>query len=93
MEEIVQFINNRFSQTNANWLNGNCYWFAYILCSRFPELDIYYEPIVGHFMAGDGKTYYDWTGIVRPEYVPLKFSHIKKEDSLWYDRIVRDCVM
>jgi len=93
MKEILEFINRRFGKTNANWLNGNCYWFAYILCSRFPELEMYYEPIFGHFVAGDGKTYYDWTGIFESDYSIVKFSDIQKEDPLWYNRIIRDCMM
>ena len=47
---VVDFIEKRFPSTNdANWMNGNCYWFARILCDCFPFLQIGYDPIIGHF--------------------------------------------
>ena len=38
-QEILDFINRRFKGTNANWLCGNCYWFARILKDRFDYLE------------------------------------------------------
>lgn len=93
MDEILDFIDRRFASTDANWLNGNCYWFAHILCSRFNYLDLYYEPIIGHFYAGYNNQYYDWTGMVKPQYSPILLSKIEKEDILWYNHIIRDCVL
>ena len=92
MYAILDFISRRW-QKDANWLDGNCYWFAYILKTRFPFLEIYYLPIAGHFICGDGVQFYDWTGVVDPEEVPFLLSDIEKQDILWYDRIVRDCIM
>ena len=92
--EILDFISRRW-QTDSNFLNGNCYWFALILSTRFNKLEIYYLPVEGHFIAGDGKSFYDWTGEIniknyaRP---PLKFKQIELEDPLWYSRLIRDCV-
>ena len=37
-EQILAFIKRRFSQ-DCNWIDGNCYYFATILKTRFPELD------------------------------------------------------
>ena len=59
--EIINFINRRW-QNDCNWMNGNCYWFAFILCNRFPDLEIYYCPFEGHFYAGKNNQYYDWHG-------------------------------
>ena len=87
--EIQDFISRRFP-TEDKWLNGNCYWFAFILRERFPELDIYYDPIVGHFYAGDGKVFYDWHG-QHEKLELLKLSVIHATDPLWYARLMRDC--
>lgn len=89
-KEILEFISRRF-KIDANWLNGNCYWFAYILISRFPSLKIYYEPVIGHFVAGDGENFYDWTGEVHYTNL-ISLYEIEKEDPLWYGRLIRDCV-
>lgn len=91
MYEILDFIKRRWRK-DANWLDGNCYWFAHILKTRFPFLEIYYLPIVGHFICGDGVCFYDWTGVVDPEEVPFLLSDIEKQDGLLYDRLFRDCV-
>ena len=64
--EILNFIKRRWS-IDANWTNGNCFWFAKILQLRFPQLQIYYLPIIGHFITSDGENYYDWNGIYLPE--------------------------
>ena len=94
MKEIKEFIKRRFPRDNM-WMNGNCYWFARILVDRFPQLDIYYLPIRGHFVASDGKIYYDWIGAHTQyslEEEPIKLSVIRTIDPLWYDRLVRDCI-
>lgn len=93
IHEVQAFVCKRFPVDN-NWLNGNCYWFAHILCERFPELDIYYDPIVGHFYAGNGKVFYDWSGVYfgeEYEHKCIKLSVIHTKDPLWYARLIRDC--
>jgi hypothetical protein len=92
MNEVLEFIGRRFPRSNdCNWLDGNCYWFARILCMRFPYLELYYNPIKGHFYAGDGTNMYDWNGLTRDNEV-FSFSWIRENDSTWYERLVRDCV-
>ena len=62
-EEVLEFIKRRFP-IDCKWTDGNCYWFAKILAERF-GMQIYYLPIVGHFVAGfdsDGK-FYDYNGV------------------------------
>lgn len=90
--EVIEFIKRRW-QFDSHWIDGNCYWFTYILTSRFPHLDIYYLPIVGHFVAGDCENFYDWTGLVTLTEKPWWFSNLKEIEPNWYARIVRDCVM
>lgn len=92
MDEVVEFIKRRWL-LDSHWLDGNCYWFAHILITRFPHLDIYYLPIEGHFVVGDGINFYDWTGLVILEEKPWLFSYIKETDPSWYSHIVRDCIM
>ena len=92
MHEILDFINRRWHR-DADWLDGNCYWFARILQLRFPFLELYYLPISGHFVCGDDDNFYDWTGIVQLEESPLLFSDLKEQEPDGYNRILRDCVM
>ena len=94
INEIIDFIMNRFSK-EYNWMNGNCYWFAATLCARFKELIIWYEPIEGHFYAGDDKgiIFIDWQGAhINLDNKPIKLSEIAENDDLWYSRLLRDCV-
>lgn len=89
--EVVEFIRRRF-KPDSNWLDGNCYYFAVILCERFPIFNIYYAPVAGHFVAGYNGEFYDWRGKYDDE-IPVLLSDIEKEDPAWYRIIVRDCVM
>lgn len=93
---ILNFIRRRFSK-DCDWLNGNCYWFAVILCARFKDkLIIYYEPVVGHFYAGykDGSMFFDWEGAhTNLEFKPIALEEIEKEDKIWYSRLIRDCIL
>lgn len=93
-EEVLEFIDFRWKDSNAHWLDGNCYWFAHILCTRFPYLKIIYLPVQGHFVAGDieKNIFFDWTGKVHVQEVPMYLDWIKEHDELWYDHIKRDCI-
>ena len=91
MDEVLDFINRRWKK-DADWLDGNCYWFSKILCTRFPNLQIYYLPIEGHFVAGDDGKFYDWTGAVYVEEEPLLFSELAQVEPEWHNRIFRDCI-
>ena len=52
--EVLKFIEH-FKGSEETFLNGCCYWFAYILQERFHEhgyiVDIFHDPIEGHFVA------------------------------------------
>lgn len=90
-QEILEFIRRRFPHED-NWLTGNCYWFAHILCTVF-RLEKYYQPIKGHFVSGDGSRFYDWTGRVADmdEDQPILFDKLWHDDPAWGARIFRDC--
>ena len=90
-QNIIDFIDRRFKDTDANWLHGNCYWFAQILKDRFDYLDIYYEPVLGHFLAGYDNNYFDYTGQVYPETV-YSLNWLKENEVHWYERILKDCI-
>lgn len=90
--EILEFIQRRFKK-DSDWLNGNCYWFAKILSIRFEHLngEIFYDPVMGHFVYGVDGVFYDWNG-VSSKATFLSLKEIKEKDSLWYERLIRDCV-
>ena len=96
IEEILEFIDRRW-ESDANWYDGNCYWFAHILCTRFPFLDIYYYPADGHFVAGKENYFFDWGGRCGTREFntwpgnPILLSKIKEMDEAWYNRLMRDC--
>ena len=94
-EQVLDFIKRRFPQ-DCNWLNGNCYYFAEILASRFMG-DVVYDPIGGHFLFyGYDEKFYDWTG--RRDYTEEQKSKMilwdsySAKDNLHYRRIWRNCV-
>lgn len=95
-KEVTDFIYRRFPY-DSHWLDGNCYYFALILQDRFPEGDIVYDVIRGHFLFELDYTLYDWHGVY--ERLPsesmrfIKWNSFKEYDSLQYDRIVRDCIL
>lgn len=95
-KEILNFIKRRWIQ-DSNWLNGNCLWFAYILNKRFPQLQIYYLPIEGHFICGvpqeNEMSFFDWRGKIIIEEEPILFESIKREDINYYNRLIKDCLL
>jgi len=91
---ILDFIRN-FKGSEKTFLNGCCYWFAFILKSRFRGLT-YYDPIYGHFVQKIGSSFYDIRGDVSEEYknkALVCWDTYKQEDPAHYKRIVRDCVL
>ena len=101
-EDILDFINRRFPLTEGDpchWMNGNCYYFARILKSRFRG-EIWYDLVKGHFLFRHGDYFFDWSGIRteydfnKPETVDdlVKWPDYKNIDRAHYDRIVRDVI-
>lgn len=95
--EIEKFISN-FAGSEGTFLNGCCYWFAWILERRFQDEDprIQYEPVDGHFVTKIGDRLYDIRGDVTALYGDDETMEdllwdIWSEDRKWYDRLMRDC--
>ena len=89
--DVLDFIKRRFKK-DCDWTNGNCYYFAIILRDRFPDGDIFYDVIDGHFLFKYKDEFYDWTGIINPDGYLVKWNEFDGYDSLLKQRIIRDCV-
>ena len=105
VERICKFIAN-FSGAENTFLNGCCYWFAYILHTMF-DLDIGYEPVDGHFVASciiaeplhEGGTAYSVRRFdVRGDVTELLAGKdiydadwLKEHEPNWYKHLMRDC--
>ena len=89
---IIEFIQRRF-KTDCNWLTGNCYYFAIILKDRFPQGDIYYDVIDGHFVFKYENHFYDWTGITYPSNATYLWDTFRDDyDPLVADRVISGCI-
>ena len=99
MLTVTNFIDHfhKISQTDnitEVFTQGCCYWFAHILCERFPEMKLMYNPILNHFMASDTDgNLFDITGEVTS-------LHDKQHVILWEEyqdethkqRIIDQCI-
>ena len=92
MNEVIEFIQKRFP-VDCMWTTGNCFYFALILLSRFPQGSIYYDVIYGHFVFKYDSHYYDWTGEITPQGYLVEWSKFDEYDSLQKQTIIRDCLM
>ena len=63
---VLRFIREfkRFDtgQVTRTFTNGYCYWFAFILHTRFPDSEIVYYSAGNHFACKIGKRIFDITG-------------------------------
>ena len=89
--EIQQFI--ALFDNDERYLSGLCYWFAYILKGRFPEGEIYYDPIMNHFYFVHGDDVFDVRGRVELPPKAMKWDEYRDFDVLDYQRVVRDCIL
>lgn len=89
--QIINFIHQRFPNDNA-WTSGNCFYFATILKARFPEGEIYYDVIPGHFIFKYQGQFYDWTGEIKCPYIPILWENFKAYDEAQYKRIIENCI-
>lgn len=91
--EIISFI-DKFkelykSEIETVFTSGCCYWFAYILCTRFSG-EMMYDRIANHFMCGFDSKLYDITGDVSDRYNAIRWEDF--EDELERGRIIDYCV-
>lgn len=91
VDDVLSFIQRRFYK-DCNWTDGNCYYFALILKTRFPGGLIYYDVINGHFLYKYCDKYYDWTGIVNPVGKLVEWGKFGKYDAAQKKRITRSCL-
>ena len=107
MDEVTEFIRRRF-KTDCKWTDGNCYYFAVILVrfaaltykgvvlkARFPSAEIYYEVILGHFLAKINGRFYDYKGVFKPEEksVLIPFDNLERYDRFVYKSVIEGCVL
>ena len=95
VKDIDEFI-KRFHEhqtTDETFLNGCCYWFAFILYRRFIRAGsrIMYDQIENHFGTQIQGRVYDITGDVTKLYQWEPWD--KLDDDLLKSRITRDCIM
>ena len=92
-DKILDFIHRRFP-SDCKWLEGNCYYFAQILKTRFPDGEIYYDVIWGHFLFKMNEKYYDWSGISTMVKKPIRWATFEQEyDKAQYKQIVKGCIL
>ena len=91
--EVTEFIGRRFSE-DCSWTTRNCYYFAIILKARFPEGDIFYDTIDGHFLFKWNGKYYDHEGVVTPdkEEAVIEWDKFKEYDENRYKAVVEGCI-
>lgn len=92
-DDILHFI-SKFSGSEHTFLNGCCYWFAFILHTRFGG-KIAYEPIEGHFVTEINGRLYDVRGDITDSYKDkplLDWECYKDKDPLHVEHVERDCV-
>lgn len=63
-----------------------------LIQSRFPDGEIYYDVINGHFIYKYQDKYYDWTGIIEPDGYLVSWDKFDEYDSLQKKVIIRDCI-
>lgn len=64
-DPVIEFMKRRFpksANSDSNWLNGNCFYFASILKERFNG-EIVYDTCCGHFMTMINEYLYDANGV------------------------------
>lgn len=92
--DVLDFIRN-FSGARKTFTSGCCYWFAYILCTRFPEGETVLSVVENHFLARISGRLYDVTGDVTAAYgksLLVPWDRMPEYDELQYRRLLRDCV-
>lgn len=93
--EVLEFIKRRFSK-DCDWTNGNCWWFATILCDRFAAAgaERWYCPVEGHFVTRIDGVFYDANGVFIPDpdtEKPIRWSELFSIDPVYVARLLRDC--
>lgn len=91
MNRIEKFIS--LFENDEKYMNGLCYWFAYILKGRFPDGEIWYDSVFNHFYFVLDDIAYDVRGKVDLPINAMKWCDYEKHDSVHYQRIVKYCIL
>lgn len=91
MNRIEKFIS--LFENDEKYMNGLCYWFAYILKGRFPDGEIWYDSIFNHFYFVLDDIAYDVRGKVDLPINAMKWCDYEKYDSVHYQRIIKYCIL
>lgn len=107
MGDVLEFITRRFptAKEDSQWVSGNCFYFATILKTRFPQGYIVYDTEKGHFLFLYHSLIVDATHhyFLKKEFKPssknfmvtksiVVWDYFPLYDNLQYDRIVKDCI-
>lgn len=88
IEEFITLFNH-----DDKYMDGLCYWFAYILKGRFPDGEIWYDQVLCHFYFVIDNNAYDVRGHVILPSTAIKWSEYKEWDELDYQRVVSACIL
>ena len=78
---------------DKRYLNGLCYWFAYMLKGRFPDGEIWYDPVLCHFYFMLNDVAYDVRGCIDIPKTSIEWNKYQEFDSSDYKRVVKYCVL
>lgn len=87
-KEILNFIRRRLGSFRVH---DNSYWFAHVLCARFPSLEMFYLPEAKCFVAGniEKNEFYDASGLTTLEEEPCSFKKLLYEDPKKYFNLLK----
>lgn len=97
MNDINKFI-NEFKQFGKSvikcFTEGNCYWFAFILKTRFPEGQIVLNNLINHFAFKVNDKLYDITGCCDNTYEGewVSWLDYQNTEPTQAHRIMHDCI-
>ena len=80
-------------QVTRTFTNGYCYWFAFILHTRFPDSEIVYYDAGNHFACKIGKRIFDITGDITDKHLFFEsWEEFKKNEPLVAQRVAIYCI-
>lgn len=96
-ETVLEFISNFQNEgTIKTFTEGCCYWFAFILLSRFHTRNtkIVYNEVSGHFGTTIDGTIYDITGEIKdPDDKWILFDDYRLKEPTYTQVLIRDCIL
>lgn len=92
-QEVLDFIQH-FELGKDCFLYGCCYWFAYILRSRFYwdyDCEYMYNVVENHFALDIDGVLYDVSGVISSDGFEPWYD-VEAKDPLLYEQIMADCI-